>query len=335
MQHGIKRQHLSEEAKKSKLEKDQIKIKNYKSLVDQLFQFRDDNLYNEDIFKLTTKCLLINPEFYTMWNYRREILLNLNNTEIFINYLKEDLIFLLGLLKKFPKCYWIWNHRKWCLMELVDLNKADWDFEFNTISKLLELDERNFHCWQYRRYIIANMKKDLDSTVIEEIDRREFDYTTTKIQNNFSNFSAWHQRACSIKLVKHENSYDCLKDELDLIKTGIFMSPEDTSIWLYVKYLLTDTFFIDSIKSKNDYMDILQDQLKVVEEVNELENEDTGKDNVECLKMIIFLKDLIMKQEGNDKFDKDIQNIIHKLVDLDPLRKGRYKDMLQNQVLTE
>ena len=35
-----------------------------------------DSDYGKDAFDLTTRLLRINPEFYTVWNYRRNILLN-------------------------------------------------------------------------------------------------------------------------------------------------------------------------------------------------------------------------------------------------------------------
>jgi geranylgeranyl transferase type-2 subunit alpha len=41
--------------------------------------------------------------------------------------------------------------------------------------------------WDYRRYIFASMS-------IRRPDKAELAYTTKKIEANFSNFSAWHQR---------------------------------------------------------------------------------------------------------------------------------------------
>lgn len=37
---------------------------------------KKNNDWSKDAFDLTTKLLQINPEFYTIWNYRRNILLN-------------------------------------------------------------------------------------------------------------------------------------------------------------------------------------------------------------------------------------------------------------------
>jgi hypothetical protein len=41
--------------------------------------------------------------------------------------------------------------------------------------------------WDYRRYVLASMP-------IHRPEKAELAYTTKKIEANFSNFSAWHQR---------------------------------------------------------------------------------------------------------------------------------------------
>lgn len=44
------------------------------------------------------------------------------------------------------------------------------------------------HAWDYRRYVLAEMPSPRPETT-------ELVYTTKKIEANFSNFSAWHQRS--------------------------------------------------------------------------------------------------------------------------------------------
>jgi geranylgeranyl transferase type-2 subunit alpha len=47
-----------------------------------------------------------------------------------------------------PKCYGAWYHRKW----VMRFGLSSLDAEFVLLKKLLKLDARNFHGWNYRRY---------------------------------------------------------------------------------------------------------------------------------------------------------------------------------------
>lgn len=329
----------------------------------------------------TDNLLDLNPEFYTVWNYRRDILLNLYTNEViakekYVELLNRDLGFVMSLLQRYPKCYWIWSHRRCCLFELVELGSVDWNYEFKTISKLLELDSRNFHGWQYRRFVVENIEKEkLDNLKKEKSDKdqpegvdggndpatiallkiqiEEFNYTTIKINNNISNFSAWHNRSKLIPKIfdlynklqnpslyqpqvhaLFQDTYHVLIHELELIKTGMYMDTEDTSVWLYSSWLLTDPLFTTSLKESNKYLELLQNQLKLVQELNELEKSDhvDNLDNCWCLKSIILLKGLILeelKQKGqNDEIETEIRDHLKVLIEIDPLRKGKYLDQL-------
>lgn len=161
--------------------------------------------------------LVRNPEYYTIWNYRRRTLRHLladaqvvaespseagNSFEPVVKIIDEDLVFLLPLLRKFPKCYWIWNYRLWLLEEASRLlprpmARNVWDQELSLVGKMLTLDNRNFHGWGYRRTLI----KALESPALQvsdghtQLTQQEFDYTTIMINTSLSNFSAWHQRS--------------------------------------------------------------------------------------------------------------------------------------------
>lgn len=54
---------------------------------------------------------------------------------------------------------------------------------------MLEKDERNFHAWNYRNWIV-----NVDSKVKFDLIKKEIDYTKNKIAVNFTNFSALHFR---------------------------------------------------------------------------------------------------------------------------------------------
>ncbi|CUM67822.1 uncharacterized protein PRCAT00005529001 [Priceomyces carsonii] len=360
-EHGIKKVKLTEEARKAKLEKDKIKIANYRKLTNRILDLRDSGNYSIGSLSETTTLLNINPEFYTVWNFRREILLSLfEKQELDMKQaLEEDLQMVLAHLKRFPKCYWIWNHRIWCLGQLQKKHLANWKYELGIVSKLLELDNRNFHGWQYRRYVVDNMEKNLppDQALVGslQININELQYTTTKVNKNISNFSAWHNRTKLIPKIYQillkvgktgqfadeqifSDPYVTLLHELELIKTGMYMDADDSSVWLYLRWLLTDELFVNDLKShhqveRKSYSDILTQQLEVVEELNELEIEDHPQhlDNCWCLKSIVLIKSLINRENKKDLMSDEIKELLLKLIKLDPLREGKYIDQLERK----
>lgn len=83
---------LSKEALEAKKLKEQAKIREYLALTDDVlnrvstlkwslnlltnFLQKKQNDWSKEALQITTQLLQINPEFYTIWNYRRNILLN-------------------------------------------------------------------------------------------------------------------------------------------------------------------------------------------------------------------------------------------------------------------
>lgn len=58
---------------------------------------------------------------------------------------------------------------------------------------MLAKDQRNFHAWGYRRWVVSQLEgPELGGGSMVE---SEFQYTTDKIHANLSNFSAWHNRS--------------------------------------------------------------------------------------------------------------------------------------------
>lgn len=357
--------HLSEEARKQKLEKDKIKIAHYRQLTDALLESKAKGIYNEEALANTTKLLSLNPEFYTIWNYRREIFdaLFARNELTRKLVLEDDLKFVLLQLRSYPKCYWIWNHRVWCLFALQE--EANWEYELAIVSKLLQADARNFHGWQYRRFVVQNLEKktlnqlsekELKTAALLAVLVNEYKYTTTKINSNISNFSAWHNRSKLIPKIfgaleelggkvgfdedkdvyeLFASPYTLLLHELDLVKTGMYMDADDSSVWLYLHWLVGNDFFVGDLRSHTSagrlsYTDILKQQLGVVNELNELEKDDhpQNRDHHWCLKTIIYLKSLIKREENGDTMDDEIRALLHIMIEIDPIRKGRYLDQL-------
>lgn len=54
--------------------------------------------------------------------------------------MEDDLDLTSQCLRRNPKEYSVWNHRKWLLRTMPD---PDWRFELKTVEGLLEKDARN------------------------------------------------------------------------------------------------------------------------------------------------------------------------------------------------
>lgn len=186
------------------------------------------------MLRLTSKLLTLNPEYYTIWNHRRLLLQHrfreqagvILDQEDFtstvssghnamIEIILDDLQFLVPLLRKYPKCYWIWNYRLWLLEQSTSLLPTPsarrlWQEELGLVGKMLSLDSRNFHGWGYRRTVVAALES--DSLGIGEDNKsmveQEFRYTTKMIESNLSNFSAWHSRSKLIPRLLDERAAD-------------------------------------------------------------------------------------------------------------------------------
>jgi geranylgeranyl transferase type-2 subunit alpha len=74
--HNVKRSLQTPEALAAKKQREKSKIDELLVLTDDVLSRKKKQEWSHDAFELTQRLLQINPEFYTVWNYRRNILLN-------------------------------------------------------------------------------------------------------------------------------------------------------------------------------------------------------------------------------------------------------------------
>uniref|UniRef100_A0A9J7YLT9 Geranylgeranyl transferase type-2 subunit alpha n=1 Tax=Cyprinus carpio carpio TaxID=630221 RepID=A0A9J7YLT9_CYPCA len=221
-----------EEEKRKEREK---KLKAFVSARDAVLRKRSAGEHDEEALQLTQQLLSSNPDFATLWNYRREVLLQLETSrekdEVQKLY-ESELHFIEACLKVNPKSYGCWHHRSWVNTRLP---QPDWTRELGLCDRCLSLDERNFHCWDYRRVVVK------ESGVSVE---QELQFTDRLIGSNFSNYSSWHYRSTLLPQLhpqpihSHRVCEEQLLKEYELAHNAFFTDPNDQSAWFYYRWLL-------------------------------------------------------------------------------------------------
>lgn len=325
--------------------------------------------YSPELLQQTATLLDKNPEYYTIWNIRRRIFTNEFNDladtasdgqitadskhDQVRQIIQLDLQFLFPLLLRFPKCYWIWNHRLWLLEQSLiflptAVARAIWEDELNLVGKMLARDSRNFHGWGYRRTVIQNLESsDLDGSSMA---RKEYDYTTKMVGSNLSNFSAWHNRTKLLTQILDEEQasgaerQDMLDKgaqrvpsrlqlltsaELNFVHETLF-DPYDQSLWFYHQNLMAafdpdrSSKSIAPELSAETRLEYVRNEQEFIGEV--LEDADDCKWAYQAL---IDCTTIEAKLKGGATPDTrtNIRTWLQKLKELDPLRSGRWADM--------
>lgn len=254
------------------------KISTFRRLYDEVFQCRREGRLDREVLKLLDVLLEVSPEQYTLFGYRRAILLHAwaeeEATSIAVgspenpsnegthplsppeSLKQRDLLYEFQLnskvLQKDFKVYSAFVHRRWIIDNMPDAAvRADLlAGEVKRCEALLKLDERNFHAWGYRRWVTSLLRTTSESAVQsgkQYDDEDEWKFTTSKINQNFSNYSAWHNRALLVgkrasELPSQRDGEKALHDlcnaELDLAIKALYCDPHDQSAWLYTDYIL-------------------------------------------------------------------------------------------------
>jgi len=258
---------------------------------------------------------------------------DLTNLQLITN----DLNFLIPLLKQYPKCYWLWNYRRWLLEQaelILEHNQAAelWEKELVLVSMMLAKDGRNFLGWDYRRRIVAQIERLRGSTMVEA----EFAYTTKMIRTALHNFSALHYRSKLIPRLLDERKADShlrrqmLDDELALMQNAL-VDPNNQSPWFYHQFLMS-TISPDVQRESAIVLDLTQAErvtyyqreIDRIEEI--LETDDDCKWVYEALLRYSIELNLLNNQTAQTPVSK-LRLWLSKLRQLDSFRSGRWDDL--------
>ncbi|KAF2839685.1 geranylgeranyl transferas-like protein type II alpha subunit [Patellaria atrata CBS 101060] len=360
--HGVPRVSASEAPTEKSRQQELRKIEQYKELVNLVNTKAAEQQYTTEVLALTSTLLKTNPEYYTIWNYRRRILQYQFNqyvkdralgdenhqdgqANVGSDLITTDLRFIIPLLIEYPKCYWIWNHRLWLLQQSSTISGDSvslqlWQEELGLVGKMLRRDSRNFLGWNYRRHVVAQLEfLGQPEKESESMTETEFAYTTRMIKVNLSNFSAWHNRSKLIPKLLNERSADesarrkVLDAEFKQIQRALYTDPYDQSLWFYYQFLMS-TISPSAKRSSLILLEITNyDRLNFYE--RELDNLRDMLDGAEDCKWIyqalLQYTSIYLELDAGNKTitTSEMRAWLEELRKLDPLRKSRWDDMEQ------
>lgn len=162
-----------------------------------------------------------------------------------------------------------WNYRRWILEELAAAITPDWDDQEARFPSSLSSSTMPDHVRKTQLELAEN----------------ELRYTLRKIESNFSNFSAWHQRSKLLPCIWDAKRLDqkqrmmernkgactdCLTVEFELLQQAMYTDPSDQSIWIYHRWLVSLSMSTRRLTKDAD-RHTLEQQIQWIEELAELE----------------------------------------------------------------
>ncbi|VDQ04589.1 unnamed protein product [Trichobilharzia regenti] len=216
--HGRVKVIQTAEQERARLLKMQQISKQFHDGCEKLWACRENGDYNEIHLREIATLVETSADTTTLWNYRREILMHLmvkysDDTEKVSKLMEAELDLTTRCLYNSPKSYAVWHHRSWVMNNHTAPN---WESEVKFCNMALKLDERNFHCWDYRRFVVSK------GGIPIELER---EFTDAAIERNM--------RCCRPLL-----DFSVPSEELDLVHNAIYTDPADQSPWFYYWWLL-------------------------------------------------------------------------------------------------
>ena len=265
MYHGRKKEDevKKTESERKKEEEYMIKVQKINS---ELIKIRIEKEMKIENLDLTKTALILSSDFESIWEFRRELIIGLKYPPLVdpvtaLAFIKDELLQIIPIIKSNPKGYAVWRHREWCIQEGTkleeiiraagsDIGPRILNMEIFLCGEMLKKDERNFHVWNYRNWILGQQLLGCEgiTTNILDILNKELEYTTQMIDHNFANYSAWFYRGNLLKQIgqqtrENSNLYlispSVIQEELEQLKQAFYTEPKNQTVWNHHLSLIT------------------------------------------------------------------------------------------------
>ncbi|CAF3657472.1 unnamed protein product [Rotaria socialis] len=277
----------------------------FRDTFDYLRACMHKNELSERALELTKSACHLNPANYTVWCYRRKILLHLGSD------LDEELAFVGRMIELHPKNYQVWEHRR-LIVEISGHSSNELSF----IASTIKLDSKNYHAWQYRQWVLKTYALWSD----------ELHYVDHLLQDDIRNNSAWNQRYF---VIAHTTGFkdDVIERELDYVEKRIELYPDNESAWNYLRGIAR--FRLASLTDQRiwNFCRNLYENHFLKDEFN----------NQQWRFLLGYMIELLMDDDRVDK-QEDNKKMIHDLCEklmlqIDPIRK-KYWQYIEEQMST-
>ncbi|KAM8793167.1 protein prenyltransferase alpha subunit repeat-containing protein 1 [Eudromia elegans] len=172
-----------------------------------LYRQRKQWLNKDELIDITCTLLLLNPDFTTAWNVRKELILSGT-----LNPFKDLHLGKLALTK-FPKSPETWIHRRWVLQQLIQENSLPTlltkgnlgptpvervhqlvQEEMDVCSEAAERYPSNYNAWSHRIWVLQHLGKLTVKVLLDELSS-----TKCWVSTHVSDHSGFHYRQFLLK----------------------------------------------------------------------------------------------------------------------------------------
>ncbi|KAJ8980056.1 hypothetical protein NQ317_012896 [Molorchus minor] len=350
--HGRFKVRTTEEQKAIKHKEQQKKLAAYHAGVQQILSSRKEDTYDPISLDICSQLLTLNPDIYTLWNYRKEvILIKIEQRPLWLISPKDPSCRLLFLthprnidrsiqqavsrdlaLELFGECYGKdGDEGEEKLIKFLEN-------EFRLTEQCLIANPKSYGSWHHRYWVLLRHPKpnwenefnlcnkyltmddrnlhvwDYRRLIINKISVTLVDELKFSTERLNANFSNYS--SWHYRSTLRELDEESVTTELNLVQNAVFTDPFDSSGWFYLRWVLSNPAVTKERREE------LLDAFGAA-----------GRDRtrLQMLFWIIMAKcwltgSLVLNDK--DYVDKRVE-YYKQLAKLDPMRKGQYEDYLK------